>query len=147
MNLSSLQMDLFIGKKPQLYSTNIICLEAVIEFLVLLPSQIHDNISEILSHEHEEEKRIMLLLILKVTRFLVRQGLPLIEDNNAVKSNFIQLLHLQGKHCVPQSIHHWLSNKTNKYTLHEVQNECIRILALHILHELSKCIASAGFFP
>ena len=52
MNLASLQMDLFIGKKPQLYSTNIICLKAVIESFVLLSSQIQDDIGEILSHEY-----------------------------------------------------------------------------------------------
>ena len=85
----------------------------------------------------------MLLLILEVIRFLVQQGLPLRGDGNDVEKNFIQLLHLCGKHCVPQNIDHWLSKKTNKYTLHEIQNECIQ---LHILCELSKHIASAGFF-
>ena len=102
-----------------------------------------------LSHEHEEEKRInrkMLLLILEVITFLVRQGLPLRGDANDVESNFMQLLHLHGKQCVPQNIDHWLTKKTNKFTSHEIQNECIQIMALHILRELSKRIASAGFF-
>ena len=74
MNLAPLQMDLFFGKKPQLYSTNVIHLEAIIESLVLFPSQIHGNICKILSHEHEEEKRInwkILLLILEGIRFHV----------------------------------------------------------------------------
>ena len=115
-------------------------LEAI-ESLVLLPSQIQGHIGEILRHEHEEEKRInrkMLLLILEAIRFLVRQGLPLRGDDNDVESNFIQLLHLLGKHCAPQNIHHWLSKKTNKYTSHEIQNECIQIMALHILCEVSQ---------
>ena len=123
-------------------------LEAV-ESLVLLPSQIQGDIGEILSHEHEEEKgtnRKMFLLILEVIRFLVRQGLPLRGNDDDAESNFIQLLHLHGKHCAPQNIHHWLSKKTNKYTSHEIQNECIQIMALHILCEVSERIASAGFF-
>ena len=123
-------------------------LEAI-ESLVLLPSQIQGDIGEMLSHEHQEGKSInrkMFLLILEVIRFLVRQGLPLRGDDNDVESNFIQLLHLHGKHSAPQNIHQWLSKKTNKYTSHEIQNECIQIMALHILRELSKCIASAGFF-
>ena len=120
-----------------------------IESLVLLPSQIQGDIGEILSHEHEEERRInrkMFLFILEVIRFLVRQDLPLRGDANDVESNFIQFLHLHGKQCVPQNIDHWLSKKTNKYTSHIIQNECIQIMALHILRELSKRIASAGFF-
>ena len=89
----------------------------------------------------------MLLFILEVIRFFVWQGLPLRGDDNDAESNFIQLLHLHCKRCVLQSIHHWLCNKTNKDILHEIQNEYIQIMALHILHELIKCIASAGFFP
>ena len=123
-------------------------LEAV-ESLVLLASQIQGDIGEILSHEHEEEKRVnrkMFLLILEVIRFLAWQSLPLRGDDNDVESNFIQLLHLHGKHSVLQNIHHWLSKKTNKYTLHDIQNEYIQIIALHILREVSKSISSAGFF-
>ena len=116
---------------------------------MLLPSQIQGDIGEMLSHEHEEEKRVnqkMFLLILEVIRFLVQQGLPLRGDDNDAESKFIQLLHLHGKHCAPQNIYHWLSKNTNKYTSHETQNECIQIMALHMLRELSKTIASAGFF-
>ena len=119
-------------------------LEAI-ESLVLLPCQIQGDIGEMLSHEHQEGKSInrkMFLLILEVIRFLVWQGLLLRGDDNDVESNFIQLLHLRSKHCVPQNIH----QVRNKYTSHEIQNECIQIMALHILRELSKCIASAGFF-
>lgn len=96
-------------------------LEAAIESLVLFPSQIQDDVGEILSHEHEEEKRInrkMLLLILEAIIFFVRQGLPLRGDDNDVESNFIQLLHLHGKHCVPLNIHHWLSKNTQISLLH-----------------------------
>ena len=68
------------------------------------------------------------------------------EDDNDAESNFIQLLHLYGKHCAPsQNIHHWLSKKTNKYISHKIQNECIQIMALHMLCKLSKTTASAGF--
>ena len=99
-------------------------LEAI-ESLMLLPSQIQGDIGEILSHEHEEEKRInrkMFLLILEVIRFLVQQGLPMRGNDNDTEGNFIQLLSLHGKHCAPQNINHWISKKTNKYTSHEIQN-------------------------
>ena len=69
---------------------------------MLLLSKIQGDIGEILSNEHKEEKSInrkMFSLILEVIRFLVRQGLPLRKDDNDVESNFIQLLHLHGKHC------------------------------------------------
>ena len=152
VNQPSLQRVLLIGRKPQLHSTNISLsathLEAV-ESLVLLPSRIQGDIGEILSHEHEEEKgtnQKMFLLILEVIRFLVQQGLPLRGNDDDAENNFIQLLHLHGKHCAPQNFHHWLSKKTNKYTSHEIQNECIQIMALHILREVSKRIASDGFF-
>ena len=38
-----------------------------------------------------------------------------------------------------------LSKKTNKYTLLEMQNECIQITAHYILREISKTIVSAWF--
>ena len=67
-------------------------------------------------------------------------------SNNDAKGNFFQLLNLHGKHCAPQNIHHWLSKKTNKRTSHEIQNECIQIMALHILCEMSKTVISAWLF-
>ena len=38
----------------------------------------------------------------------------------------------------------WL--KTNKYTLPDVQNESLELIALHILREISKCIAAASCY-
>ena len=43
----------------------------------------------------------MLLLIVEVIRFLVRQGLPMRGNDNDGEGNFIQLFNLHGKH-----VHH-----------------------------------------
>ena len=72
--------------------------------------------------------------------FLSQQGLLLRGDDNDAESNFIRLFHLHGKRCAPpaQNIQHWLSKKANKYTSHEFQNECIQLMGLHMLCEVSK---------
>ena len=86
----------------------------------------------------------MLLLILQNIRFLARQGLPLRGENDECDSNFIQLLHLRGDDH--EGIDAWLSKKTNKYTSPDIQNECLQLMALHILREVSHNIASSHCF-
>ena len=114
------------------------CYREASEALILLPKQIQSDVGELLSQEHKEEKatnRKMFLKILENIRFLSRQGLPLRGGNGDADSNFIQLLRLRGIDC--PEIEAWMKKKTNKYTSHDIQNECLQIMALQILREVS----------
>ena len=75
----------------------------------------------------------MFLKILQNIRFLSHQGLSL--RGGDADSNFIQLLHLRGIDC--PEIEAWMKKKTTKYTSHDDQNECLQIMALQILREVS----------
>ena len=44
-------------------------------------------------------------------------------------------MHLCGLDC--SEIEVWMKKKTNKYTSHDIQNECLQIMALQILREVS----------
>ena len=72
------------------------------------------------------------MLVLYNTRFLARQGLPLRGDGlEELSSNFMQL-RLQCEEC-KDNMDAWLEKRTNKYTSPDVQNECLQIMAHHIL--------------
>lgn len=86
----------------------------------------------------------MLLLILQNVRFLAGQGLPLRGDSDESDNNFHQLLRLRG--VDHQGSDSWLSKKTNKYTSPNIQNECLQLMALRILREVSHNIASSHCF-
>ena len=122
------------------------CHREAIETFVILP-QCTQDVGELLSTEHEAEKvhnRKMLLLILQNIRFLSRQGLPLRGDGDESASNFIQLLCLRD--VDHEVIDLWLKKKSNKYTSPEIQNECLRIMSLHILQEISHNIVESHCF-
>ena len=59
---------------------------------------------------------------------------------------FIQLLHLRG--IDHEGVDAWLNKKTNKYTSPVIQNECLKLMALHILRDVSRstCIADSHCF-
>ena len=116
------------------------------EALIVLPKQTCD-VGELLSREHQEEKatnRRMLLKVLQNIRFLARQGLSLRGDHGDADSNFIQLMHLRSVDC--PEVESWMTKKSNKYTSHDIQNECLQIMALQILREVSKKIRSSACF-
>ena len=93
------------------------------------------DIGEMLSKKHSDQKaanREVFLRILQNLRFLTRQGLALRGTHGEeVNSNFMQLFYLRGEDC--PLIESWLSKKTNKYLSHQIQNECLQIMALQIL--------------
>ena len=39
-----------------------------------------------------------------------------------------------------------MAKKTNKYTSHDIQNECVKLMAFHILRQLSKDIQENGWY-
>ena len=77
----------------------------------------------------------MLITILQNIRYLTRQGLLLRGGNDETDGNFIQLLLLRSSDS--SEIVEWMHKKSNKYTSPVIQNECIKIMALRIVHEVS----------
>ena len=111
-----------------------------------LPKKTGD-VGEKLSSEHKKEKELnreMFRRILQSIRYLARQGLPLRGHDDGVNSNFMQLLRLQAFDCL--GVLTWMDKKTNKYTSGDIQNECLQVMALHILRQISSDIAKNGFF-
>ena len=104
------------------------------------------TIGELLSKEHQKEQemnRKILIRILQNIRYLARQGLPLRGSNEDADSNFIQLL-LRSSDS-PEIIE-WMRKKTNKYTSPVIQNECIQIMALRIIRQVSQNIQDSACF-
>ena len=82
--------------------------------------------------------------ILQNVCYLARQVLPLRGHDDGANSNFIQLLQLRAFDC--SNISAWMEKKTNKYTSGDIQNECLQVMALHTLRQISSDIAKNGFF-
>ena len=82
--------------------------------------------------------------ILQNVCYLPRQGLPFRGHDDGANSNFIQLLRLRSFDC--PGVLTWMEKKTNKYTSGDIQNECLQVMALHILQQISSDIAKNGFF-
>ena len=114
----------------------------------MLP-QCTKDIAELQSAQHAAQKSLnhhIFMIVLNNLRFLVRQGLALRGDGDESNSNFVQLLRLHGLNCGDVEVDSWLAKKTNKYTSPDVQNECLELMALHILHDVSKNIAKASCY-
>ena len=109
------------------------CHKEANEAVVVLPKQVGD-IGEVLSVEVREEKRNnhkIFLTVLQNISFLGRQGLALQGGHEETESNFHQLFLLRAidnPEIIP-----WMEKKTNKYTSHDIQNECLKIMALRAL--------------
>ena len=111
-----------------------------------LPKKTGD-IGEKLSSEHKNEKELnreMFRRILQNIRYLARQGLPLRAHDDGANSNFMQLLRLRAFDC--PHVLAWMEKKTNKHISGDIQNECLQVMALHILWQISSDIAKNGFF-
>ena len=115
----------------------------------LLPKQVGD-IGEMLSKKHSDQKaanRKVFLRILQNLSILTKQGLALRGPHGEeVHSNFMQLFYLRGEDC--PLIESWLSKKTNNYLSHQIQNECLQIMALHvqILQQVSQNISDSACY-
>ena len=144
--------DTRIGRKLQLLSKSIRPVIAIVK-LWKRYSCFHTvpkiYVAELQDAEHAAQKalnRRVFMRILNNLRFLVRQGLALRGDGDEFNSNFIQLLRLNGLNCGDVDVESWLAKKTNKYTSPDVQNECLELISLHILREVSKNIAAASCY-
>ena len=104
------------------------------------------DIGEKLSAYHSEEKFKnwqIFLTILRNIRFLAPQGLAL-RGSIKEESNFTQLLKLEGE--VDSQIEKWLKKKSGKYTHPEIQNQCLQLMSLTILREISKNIQNSVYY-
>ena len=100
---------------------------------VVLPRQTRD-IAEAFGEETRKQREVnrkVFVRILENLRFLARQGLALRGSGGDQESNFIQLLLLRATD-VPL-IAEWMKKESCKYTSHDIQNECLKIMALRIL--------------
>ena len=111
--------------------------------VIELPSKCAD-IGERLSAYHSEEKsknRQIFLTTLRNIRILARQGLAL-RGSTEEENNFIQVLK-QGE--VDSQIEKRLKKKSGKYTHLEIQNECLQLMPVAILREISKNIQNSVY--
>ena len=102
------------------------------------------DIGELLSTQHEREKaqnRAMFRRILQNLCFLARQCLALRGHVDGEDSNFTQLLRLRAFDC--PEVTTWMDKKTNKYTSADIQNECLQVMALHILRTRSNLLSAS----
>ena len=103
---------------------------------------------EIISSCHADEKstnRQRLFKILSNVKFLARQSLPLRSTGDDCDSNFTQSYLLREKDN--PILKAWRTKKkTNKYVLHEIQNEMMKVMALNILREVAYNVREADFY-
>ena len=128
--------------------TNTECHREAVEALIVLP-QCCKDVGELQSAEHAAEKarnRQVFMLILSNLRFLARQGLAMRGDGKDSNSNFMQLFRLRCLESTGVDVDNWLARRLNKYTSPEVQNECLQLMALHILRDVSSKISASSHY-
>ena len=116
------------------------CHHEAVEVVIRLPAtttHIGTHLSWQCAFEKEKNKR-MLLKVLSVIRFLCRQGLPLRVHDDDRDGNLIQVLELVGKD--DNEVRKWLQKKVNRYTSPDIQNGLIKIMALHVLRNISSLL-------
>ena len=91
----------------------------------------------------EKKYRQIFLKILENLRFLCRQGLPMLGDSN--NGNFIQLLLSEARYG--SRIYKWLEKKGDKFTHSTIQNECLKLMSVLILRNISKNVKQSKFYP
>ena len=79
--------------------------------------------------------------ILQNLCYLACQGLALRGHGSGDNSNFTQLLQLRAPEILT-----WMAKKTNKYTSAAMQNECLEVMALHIVRKICSDVALNGFY-
>ena len=113
--------------------------------MLKLPATTKD-IGEQLSQQHAKEKesnRKMLLKILSSIKYLARQGLALRGDGDEADSNFLQFLQLKAEE--DPAVIEWLKRKTGKYTSPEVQNDLLKVMAMHVMRDIRSCMQQSPF--
>ena len=89
------------------------------------------------------KNRRMLLKILSSIQFLARQALPLRGHNDGSDGNLYQLLKLQGGE--DNDMLEWLQRRVNKYTSPEIQKYLIKVMATHVIRDISEKLHKSPF--
>ena len=121
------------------------CHREAVEVTITLPATTRD-VGEQLSQQHLKEKetnRRMLLKVISCIRYLARQGLALRSDGHKQDGNFMQLLKLKGED--DQAVISWLQKKINSYTSHEIQNDIVKVMAMHVARDMATCLQLSPF--
>ena len=122
------------------------CHKEALQVIVVIPSSCPD-VGTMLSRQYADEirnNRKCFLKVMAAAQYLARQGIALRGDGDDSDSNFIQLLKMQADDN--QKLASWLSQKTNKYTSHESQNEILKVMALNVLRKVASSIFDASFY-
>ena len=117
-----------------------------VEVVVIL-SQTHRDIGEMLNTSHASEKAVNRQCLMKIAeniRFLAHQGLSLRDDGTEDNSNFNQLLHLRA--LDDPNLLTWVQKKAEKYTTPEIQNELLKIMAQTVTRDITSAVGSSGFY-
>lgn len=103
--------------------------------------------------QQKAENRKMLMIILSSIRFLGRQGLALrgrhktdsenIEQRGELDSNFFQVLKTRSEDN--PELKKWLQRSQDKFTSPDIQNEVLRLMALHILRDITSQLSGKWF--
>ena len=101
-------------------------------------------LSSQLAKERLERGKCLLKLFSNAC-FLARQGLPFHDDGEeCCDSNFVRLIYLHAE--VDDKLVSWIHCKTDKYTSGDIQNEIVKVMALHVLRQIATSLQSAPFF-
>ena len=121
------------------------CHREAVEVVITLPATTKDVGEQLVQQlaKEKESNRKMLLKILSSIRYLARQGLALRGDGDEDDGNFLQLLKLKGED--DSAMLEWLKRKVNKYTSHEIQNDIIKVMAMHVLRNVATCLQQSPF--
>ncbi len=116
--------------------------ESVEKVITLPASTVHIGVQLSQQFARElEDNGSMLIKILSCIRYLSRQGLALRGNGHENDGNLIQLLKLEGDQLTID----WLQRKCNKYTSHEIQNELLKLMAVHVLRSIGDQLQVSPF--
>ena len=117
-----------------------------VELLITIPETTHD-VGEMLSSSLATKKNANQQVLLKIAQnilFLVKQGIPIRGDGTEEDGNFMQLLKLCS--IDDPYIDSFIQQKRDKYCSPQIQNEILKVMALHILRNTAKSIQQAWYF-
>jgi len=100
-------------------------------------AQVNEQVSS-----EQSQNRHALLQILSTLKFLCRQGLP-IRGHEHSAGNFQELLRIRSED--DRQLKSWLARKSS-FTSVEIQNECLALMAHHVLGVITETIRKATFF-
>ena len=117
-----------------------------VELLITIPETTRD-VGEMLSSSLTTKKNANRQVLLKIAQnilFLAKQGIPLRGDGTEEDGNFMQLLKLRS--IDDPHIDSFIQQKRDKYCSPQIQNEILKVMALHILRNIAKSIQQAKYF-